>query len=297
VIKISFLPLLFSRLLFVLGSFTAIAYLSACGFLLLRQNRFIFLPSASIEVTPALFNLPYHEVWLPVSTPSGEVERIHAWWIPAKGREIGVMLYLHGNGLNIGANAQQAHRFHQLGFAVLLIDYRGYGRSEGGFPTEAKVYQDAEVAWNYLVQERHISPKQIFLYGHSLGGAIAIDLATRHPEAAGLIVQSSFTSMQDMVSHLGRYRIFPIDLLLRQRFDSISKVKALQLPVLYIHGTADSQVPADMSQTLFAATPEPKQLVLLPEAGHNNVAEVGGTQYFQIIHRFVEQAQTSKSNS
>jgi len=291
VVQIFSLPPLLLRLLLTLGSFSAFAYLSACLFLLVRQNRLIFLPSASIEVTPELFNLPYQEVWLPVPNGPDKVERIHGWWIPAVGTEMGVMLYLHGNGLNIGANAEQAHRFHQLGFAVLLIDYRGYGRSEGGFPAEAKVYQDAQVAWNYLTEERQIPPQRIFLYGHSLGGAIAIDLAAKHPQAAGLIVQSSFSSMQDVVNSRGRYWIFPVDLLLTQRFDSIAKVPSLRLPVLYVHGTADRQVPAQMSQALFAATPEPKQLLLVPEAGHNNVAEVGGLQYFQAIRQFVQQAQ------
>jgi alpha-beta hydrolase superfamily lysophospholipase len=122
------------------------------------------------------------------------VERIHVWWIAAQ-PDAKVLLYLHGNGINMGAAVANAHQFHQLGFSVLLIDYRGYGRSEGSFPTETRVYQDAVTAWDYLVKQRQIQPSQIFLFGHSLGGAIAIDLAVQHPDAAGLIVESSFTSM------------------------------------------------------------------------------------------------------
>lgn len=242
-----------------------------------------------IEATPKFFNLEYQQVWLPVRTKSRLVERIYAWWIPASGSNSPVLLYLHGNGINIGANVAHANRFHQLGFSVLLPDYRGYGQSEGSFPTEASVYQDAVAAWDYLVHERKIQPERIFLYGHSLGGAVAIDLAVKHPDAAGLIVESSFTSIRDIVDYQSIYRIFPIDLILHQRFGSIRKVHLLALPVLFIHGTADLQVPASMSQQLYEAAPQPKQLVLIPEAGHNNTAEIAGDKYFQVVQKFVQQ--------
>lgn len=275
---------LFKLLQFSIGML-AIAYLSACLYLFLEQKRFIFFPSTAIEITPADFNLVYQEVWLPVKNQGGKVERIHGWWIPGNGEK--TLLYLHGNGINIGANVAHADRFHQLGFSVLLIDYRGYGRSEGNFPTETAVYQDAETAWNYLVKEKKIAAKQIFIYGHSLGGAIAIDLAVKYPDAAGVIVQSSFTSMRQMVDNMGYYRIFPSSLLLHQKFDSISKVAYLKIPVLFIHGVADEMIPDRMSQKLFAAAPEPKQLFLAPEAGHNDVAEITGEKYFQVIRDFL----------
>lgn len=282
------------RWLLGIGVVVAIAYLAACLYLFLQQTRFIFFPSAAIEITPEFFNLRYQEVWLPVKTDSGKVERMHGWWIPAAKANAKVLLYLHGNGVNIGANAAHAHRFHQMGFSVLLIDYRGYGLSEGNFPTETAVYQDAVAAWDYLVKQLQINPSQIFIYGHSLGGAIAIDLAVQHPEAAGLIVESSFTSIREIVDRQGLYRIFPVDLLLHQRFDSISKVRSLQMPVLFIHGTADWQVPAVMSQQLYEAAPEPKQLVLIPGAGHNNTAEMAGYKYFQVVQNFVQQVESQK---
>ena len=162
------LPLLL-RLLLALGVLVAIAYLSACIYVFLQQTRFIFLPSPIIQTTPELFNLGYQEIWFPVRAENKSVERIYGWWISAAEPDAKVLLYLHGNGINIGANVTSAHRFHQLGFSVLLIDYRGYGRSEGSFPTETRVYQDAAAAWDYLVKERQIQPSQIFLYGHSLG--------------------------------------------------------------------------------------------------------------------------------
>lgn len=268
------------------GVLVAIAYTAVCLFLYFWQTRFIFFPSPTIEITPNFFNLSYQEVWLPVKTDSGKVEHIHGWWIPASQPNAKVLLYLHGNGINIGANIAHGYRFHQMGFSVLLPDYRGYGQSEGS-ATEANVYQDAATAWNYLVQERQIQPQQIFIYGHSIGGAIAIDLAVQQPDAAGLIVESSFTSIRDIVDTQSIYKLFPVNLILHQRFDSREKVRSLQIPVLFIHGTADRQVPDSMSQQLYQLAPEPKQLVLIPDAGHNNTAEVAGAKYFEVVQNFV----------
>jgi uncharacterized protein len=281
------------RLLLWVSVVAAIAYSAVCLLLIFQQPRLIFVPSGVIEKTPKFFNLPYEEVWLPVSVGANKVERIHGWWIKAKQPNAKVLLYLHGNGLNIGANIRHANRFHQLGFSVLLIDYRGYGRSEGGFPNEMRVYQDAATAWNYLVQQRKIPDSQIFIYGHSLGGAIAIDLATQHPNAAGLIVESTFTSVKEVVDYRNMFWMFPVDLILTQRFESIKKLPQLKIPVLLIHGTVDTTVPYFMSQKLYSVAPEPKRLILVPSADHNNLAEVAGVQYSQWVQSFVQQANLS----
>ncbi len=274
-------------LLLGVGVVAALGYSAVCIFIFFRQTRLIFFPSPIIQTTPESFHLHSQEVWLPVPVASGKVERIHGWWIRANQSDAKVILYLHGNAMNIGANVDSANRFHQLGFSVLLIDYRGYGRSEGGFPNEQRVYQDAATAWNYLVHQRQISPNQIFIYGHSLGGAIAIDLAVQHPDAAGLIVESSFTSIRQIVAYRNIFSMFPVDLILTQRFESIKKVPNLKVPVLFIHGTADVTVPAFMSQDLYAAAPEPKKLFLVPGARHNNVADVAPSQYLLTVQSFV----------
>ncbi|WP_340643525.1 alpha/beta hydrolase [Phormidium pseudopriestleyi] len=279
----------------LIAGILAIAYFGACLFLYLRQNRLIFFPAQVIETTPAELELQYEEVWIPVSQKSGKVERIHGWWIPSETPNSHILLYLHGNGVNIGANVNHAARFHQLGFSVLLIDYRGYGLSEGSFPTENTVFVDAETSWNYLVRDRGISPEQIFLYGHSLGGAIAVELAIRQPDAAGVIVQSSFTSMREMVDYRFNFWMFPIDLLLTHRFDSRAKMSQLQIPILFIHGTADPEIPSEMSEQLYQIAPEPKRLFLVPEAGHNNVATIAGEAYFQAVRDFVVAAQAHQN--
>ncbi|MBW3585233.1 MAG: lysophospholipase [Cyanobacteria bacterium 0813] len=308
------------------GIVLAVAYSAACVFLFVAQGKFIFFPARAIETTPDDFQLKYQDVWLPISTKTGAVESVHGWWIPAsetppspplarggarKGESLlatpqsergavapvpplnkgglgKVVLYLHGNGSNVGANVEHANRFHRLGLSVLVIDYRGYGKSQGDFPSESQVYEDAQLAWDYLVKQRGVNPNQIYIYGHSLGGAIAIDLAVGHPEAAGLIVEGSFTSTRAMVNfQKGLFWMFPIDLLLTQRFNSISKVDRLQMPVLFIHGTADNIVPVEMSKKLFDAAPEPKQLYIVPGGGHTNVAQIGGAEYLQIVSQFL----------
>ncbi|XZN91142.1 MAG: alpha/beta hydrolase [Microcoleus sp.] len=295
---------------FIIGKILAFAYLASCILLFFLQTRFIFQPTDILQKIPDAFNIPYEEVWLPVKTRYGKMEKLHGWWIPGnsppqpplvrgefkKGDFKKVLLYLHGRGFNIGANITQSYRFRQLGFSVLLIDYRGYGRSEGGFPNESQVYEDAETAYNYLVKQRQLSPSQILLYGHSMGGAVAIELAIKHPEAVGLIVQSSFTRMADMVENNAFTRIFPVRLLLTQKFNSIAKVKSLGMPVLFVHGTADPFIPAIMSKKLYAASPEPKQLLLVSNAKHNNGdAFFNNDEYRQTIVDFAEKVSHRKN--
>ena len=291
----------FSRWLLCLGKNLAIAYIFSCILLFVLQTRLIFQPTSVIQKTPDAFNIAYEEVWLPITNKSGKIEKLHGWWIPGnspsqpgapplqRGEFKKVLLYLHGRRFNIGANINQSYRFQQLGFSVLLVDYRGYGRSQGGFPKESQVYEDAETAYNYLVKQRQLSPSQILLYGHSLGGAVAIELAIKHPEAAGLIVHNSFTSMLDMVENHAFLRFFPIRLLLTQRFDSIAKVKSLKMPVLFVHGIADRFVPATMSKKLYASSLQPKRLLLVPNATHHNGdAFFNDREYRQTIVDFAE---------
>jgi uncharacterized protein len=209
----------------------AIGYVTVCGLLYWQQQRLMFHPSKSLEHTPSLYQLTYQDLWIPVVNASGKSEQLHGWWIPAKNANAPVMLYFHHNAMNIGSNVSQALQFHKLGYTIVLFDYRGFGQSEGDFPTEAQVYEDGQAAWNYLTQTRQISPSKIVIYGHSIGGAIAIDLATKHPEAAALIVQSSFTSMRDMTKRFGVYWVLPIELLLKQRFESQSRVHSPPLGV------------------------------------------------------------------
>ncbi|CAD5963242.1 MULTISPECIES: alpha/beta hydrolase [Planktothrix] len=266
----------------------AIAYFCVCLFLFLRQTRFIFFPSRLISMTPDDVGLSYQDIELKIPTLSGKIEMIHCWWIPSETHpNQKVIIDLHGNRNTIGANVGYAEQFHQIGLSVLLVEYRGYGRSTNRFPSEKIVYEDVENAWNYLVNERQINPNNIYIFGHSLGGAIAIDLACKHPEIAGLIIESSFTNIREMIDYKKRYWMFPINLILTQKFDSIAKIPALKMPILLTHGTEDELIPKTMSEDLFNAATEPKQLLIVAGAGHNNVRQVGGEEYWKTVQQFL----------
>jgi hypothetical protein len=248
----------------------------------------VFEPDRTLRRAPEDSPFAMHEVRVEAS---GDPQRtLDGWWIPSAARGAKVVLYLHGNDGNVSTNMHNIAPLRELGYAVFMIDYRGYGKSGGGFPSEAGVYEDAEAAWNFLARDRGVRPSDLFIYGHSLGGAIAIELALRHPESAGLIVESSFTSIYDMAMLETRYSVLPIKAFLNQRFESIAKVGKLALPVLYIHGTADATVPFDMGQALFAATPSARAFIAVPAADHENNAEVGGAMLRSALSRFVDDA-------
>jgi uncharacterized protein len=272
------------------GRLPVLAYLVACLGAYLFQERLIYKPELKLVATPADRDLDYQDVWIPVDKTGNTSDKLFGWWLPAtSGRSKGTILYLHGYNQNIGKNIDPARTLNELGYDVLLVDYRGYGKSSGKFPSESQLYADAQIAWNYLIKTRNIPADRIVIYGYSLGGAIAIDLATRHPEAAGIIVQSSFTSMSAMVATSPWSKLLPMRLLLTQKFDSIAKVKSLTIPVLYIHGTADRHIPFTMSRSLYAATTNPhKQLVMVANAGHWNYNEkFRSPENLTIIDRFM----------
>ncbi|MEP0890879.1 MULTISPECIES: alpha/beta fold hydrolase [unclassified Leptolyngbya] len=209
------------------------------------------------------------------------------------------MLYFCGVGRNIGDYNYLARvaAFRQLGFSVLVFDYRGYGRSDGGFPYEAQLYQDGEAAWNYLRYQRHIPADQIVIYGESLGGAIALNLATKHPDASGLIMQSSFTSMREAIQHRKLLQLFPISLILTEQFNSLAKIQELKIPVLFLHGTRDSVVPPEMSQRLYEAAPGSKQLFLIEGGDHVRIYEPGHQSYLKAIESFVNTIDVPNSHA
>ncbi len=266
-------------------SFTAAAY-ALIGLLVWKlQTRIIFMPVRRVRCTPASLGVPGEEVELNFQSREGTREILHGFWLPAEGSR--VMLYFHGNGDNIGVNLPHAVLLRSLGISVFLFDYRGYGRSSGPFPSEARVCEDAEAAWKYLVNDRHYSPDQIVIYGHSLGGAVAIELARRQPEAAALIVESSFTSIIDRARYTRVFGLFPLRLLLENRFESVAKIGALRMPLLLMHGTRDWTVPSRMTHELFAAAPEPKTLVMIEGGGHLDNSAVGGQSYLEALREFI----------
>jgi hypothetical protein len=245
------------------------------------ENSFIYAPPRFSEgfPPPHLYGQRVEEVWL---TTQDNV-RLNAWYLSNPASEK-VLLWFHGNAENIGYGLEHLEFYSRLAINVLAVDYRGYGKSEGT-PGEAGVYCDADAAYDYLIQARHIQPKNIVVFGHSLGGAVAIHLAARR-ECGGLIVQSSFTSVKDMARRVFRVPFF--EYIPKSQFDSLAKIRRVRAPILIVHGTRDETVPFPMGQRLFAAAPEPKAFFPVEGAGHNDVIEIGGDELVDCLKSFLE---------
>ena len=241
-------------------------------------DRMIFQPSPGADLAPADVGLAGDDVFL--ETEDGV--RIHAFWLPAPGASRAI-LFLHGNAGNASHRLPNAARLHALGAHVLVLDYRGYGRSEGR-PTEAGVYADARAGLRHLADARGVPERRVVVFGRSLGGAVAVDLAQGR-DLAGLVLESTFSSMAAVArSHFG-----PFGLLAGDRFQSERKIAAVRCPILFFHGDRDEIVPFDFGRRLYEAAPSPKSFETLAGAGHNDTVAVGGQPYFARIGRFLDE--------
>jgi fermentation-respiration switch protein FrsA (DUF1100 family) len=207
---------------------------------------------------------------------------LHGWYATRARAEL-VLLWFHGNAGNLSYRFDMMAKLMELPVSIFIIDYRGYGRSEGR-PSENGIYMDSRAAWDYLTAERGLLAQQVVIFGKSLGGVAAIDLATR-VRAAGLIVQSSFTSAKEMAARLLPF--LPAGLL-RTKMDSISKIGRVACPKLFIHSRADEIVPFDLGRRLFEAATEPKRFYEVEGAPHNSTYIVGGRGYIDALASFLE---------
>ncbi len=205
--------------------------------------------------------------------------RIHAAWLPAPGATR-ALLFLHGNAGNLFHRIPNALALTRLDTSVLLLDYRGYGLSEGT-PTEAGAFSDARAGLAHLTGERGFAEERVALFGRSLGAAVAVDLA-RGRALAGMILESAFPSIADVMGP-------PISLFLRGRFDSTRKIAEVRAPLLFFHGDRDAIVGIGLGRRLYELAPEPKAFETLRGAGHNDTVEVGGRAYFERIGRFLDE--------
>lgn len=258
----------------------AAGYLFLLVLLLLAENRIVFIPTRELWTTPADRRIPAEDVRF--STSDGI--QLHGWFFPAAERK-GALLFLHGNAGNIADRIDNAVGLTLIGMDVLLFDYRGYGRSQGS-PDERGVFLDARAALQWLRAVKQVSPDELFIFGRSLGGAVAVDLAVEHPPKA-LVLESTFCSVKDMARGIFPYMLFTP--FLPNHFDSLSKIPRLKCPLLSIHGTADRVVPYSQGRKLFAAAPEPKRFHPLAGADHNNPYGGDESAYFATLARFFEE--------
>jgi uncharacterized protein len=225
----------------------------------------------------------------PASFKSGQ--NIHAWWYPAAKKDAPAILYLHGVRWNLTGQLFRIEQLHALGYSVLAIDYRGFGQSHGELPSETTVYEDARIAWERF-QTLQPDPSKRLIYGHSLGGAVAIDLAAELGKqlplpVRGLVIESTFTSLADVATAVANTSL-PVRWLLSQKFDSIDKIADIRMPLLVVHGLDDRYVPPRFSEQLFKAAQEPKRLMLVPGASHNNSMSLAGRSYGQALDKLMQ---------
>jgi len=250
---------------------TAVGYAAITGWMFFIQASLIFLPERELHRTPADVGLEHEAVEL--RTADGVT--LSAWFVPAP--EPGpapTVLFLHGNAGNISHRLDTIAFLHDLGAATLIIDYRGYGESDGT-PSEAGLQRDARAAWSWLTTERGLGAEWIVLYGRSLGGAVAAWLAAEH-RPAGLIMESTFTSLADLGAEI--YPWLPVRLLLRHRFDARAALARVEAPTLVAHAREDELVPFDHARRLAEVSPPVIELVEL-DGGHNRV--IGSTRGYR----------------
>ena len=238
-------------------------------------SRFIYYPDPHWMATPDQFGLEAEEVLL---APEQGVQ-LHAWFFPLR-VPLATLLFCHGNAGNVSHRLENVYHLVETGFQVLLFDYRGYGHSSGQ-PSEPGLYQDAVTAWTHLLERADTANAPRLIFGRSLGGAVAVELATR-VEADGLIIESTFTSIRTLARLM-----FPLPLPeLPIKYESLSKISRLRMPLLAIHGEQDELIPFADGQALFDAAPEPKAWYPIAGAGHNNTYVVGGEGYFHRLANF-----------
>jgi len=240
----------------------AAAYAGLVLLVYVFQSRLIFYPETGREftATPGQIGLQYEDLQLKTSDGIG----LHGWFIPAQ-HPRGTVLFLHGNAGNISHRLDSVRMFNRLGYSMLLFDYRGYG-SSGGAPTEQGTYRDAEAAWQYLTEQRHLPACSIVLFGESLGGAIAAWLAAREKPAA-LVIASGFTSVPELAQQI--YPYLPARWLARVSYDTRGYLQSVTAPVLIAHSRDDEIIPFKQGRALFAAANPPKQFLELA-GGHND---------------------------
>jgi fermentation-respiration switch protein FrsA (DUF1100 family) len=264
-----------AQLLKLLILIPLVFYAIAVVVMFVAQRSFIYFPDPA-RTAPRAAGLP-SVVERTIATPDGE--KLVAWYGRAKEGQP-TLLYFHGNGGSLKDRAERIASYLALGRGVFMLSYRGYSGSTG-FPSEEAHVADAKLAYDALVNEG-VAPRDIILYGESLGTNPAIEVAVENP-VAGVILDSPFTSIVERAAQL--YPWLPVALLLRDRYNSLSRIDNVHVPIFILHGEADTVVPVEMGRRLFEAANEPKEIKTIPGAGHADHWNFGS---FEIINDWID---------
>ena len=268
--------------IWLLLSLIVLGTLLGCSTLDEKQRAWIFQPSKSTWGGSARAAEGMDDVWIDFkSAETGQPVRLNALWLAQPRADAPVLLYLHGARWNVRSSATRMRRLHSLGFAVLGVDYRGFGESTDTLPSEAMAYEDARAAWDWLAQQH--PQRARFVFGHSLGAAIAVHLAGQVSDESGVILEGSFPSIADVVA-ASRWGWLPVSPLITQRFAAGERVAAIGSPLLVVHGSADRLIPPELGRALYDKAIEPKRFELVDGGSHHNTNAVGLDQYRAAVH-------------
>jgi len=267
-----------------LAGLTAVSMLAGCNSFDEKQRNWIFQPSDRSWGASAELARDMQDVWIKFdSAATRRPVKLHGLWLPADAEKPGwhraeapLLLYLHGARYNVAGSAGRIRRMQELGFSVLAIDYRGFGKSSSDLPSETMAQEDARAAWDWLAAQ--YPGRARYVFGHSLGGAVAIDLASKVNDEAGAIVEGTFTSIADVLGTM-KWGWLPLGPLITQPFDSMEKVGRLGSPLLVVHGAYDSTIPPELGRKLYEAARQPKAFVLVDGGSHYNTNSLGQSQY------------------
>ncbi len=262
-------------LYFLAAVFCLYMVLLLCMYLL--QSRLVYFPEKEFVATPGEIGLDFEVV----SFSARDGTELSGWLVPSPDAR-GIAILCNGNAGNISHRLLSIKIFHQLSLDVFIFDYRGYGNSKGR-PNEQGTWLDAEGAWDYVVNQRSYDPARIVVFGESLGGSIAARLASQH-RPAGLIVQSTFTSLPDVAA--GIYPLFPVRLLSKYNYNTADYIQRVECPILVIHSRDDEIVPFSHGQTLYQLAGEPKEFFEL-RGDHNAGVLTSMETYTACLDRFI----------
>jgi uncharacterized protein len=266
-------------------TFCILVYAVLCLLVFFFHRRLIYFPYSALVSTPSEAGLDYRDVFF----DAADGPKIHGWIVePFPGATGAVvspranLLFFHGNGGNLSYSVEALRTFAVMGYRTLAIDYRGYGRS-GGSPHEEGLYRDAEAALRFFCDEYGLRADEVVYVGRSLGGGVALELALREKPAA-LVLESPFASIRDMAGMMGY--LFPLRLLLGDRYDNVGKVGGLDCPLLVIHSGEDEVVPFRQGVRVFEAAAEPKEFIEI-RGGHDEGYYESGSVYTEGFMQFV----------
>ncbi|WP_151669855.1 alpha/beta hydrolase [Nitrincola schmidtii] len=269
----------YAKTILRIGVFFSAIYLLILLIMWMSQERSIFLTDVGREPigTPSDIGL----TWQSVTLTTEDDLQLDAWWLPHDEPRAS-LLFLHGNAGNISHRLPSLAQFHQLGLAVLILDYRGYGRSEGK-PSEAGTAMDADAGWRWLKDNSGHDPDRFIIFGRSLGSAVAAELASR-TDSAALILESPFRSMPELGQQL--YPWLPVKLLARIHYPTAEYVTHREMPLLVIHSKDDELVPFREGEKVYELANPPKQLLMI-HGGHNTGFLDSEAIYLQGIDEFL----------